>query len=317
MTETTIDSVITRALSLDHFGRNVEALVALRGAAAEARKCGLLAKAQRALNNIGAIIEERDPQEVIRINRENRELALRTGDLRWIVRTTLDLAEKLGRSGLYDEAFGLLEEVEAEDVSDWWRARVNLLRLRFRFRQTGSQDLRDEALAALTMFETETDPHATRYQMEAGPEIWADWGEWRRALDLAIQLDPSISPAGLRVATVAAGWLREREELSSIAEMSTAIPRLDVLAQALLHALEGERDTAADALTSLFEFWEPIVLGDSYAQANAVAAYAIGTDHPFGSRAASLAHDWCMKTGTKCLLKAWAPVMPEDSSGDY
>ena len=309
MVEVTLDSAITRAVSLFGLGRRVEAFIDLRGAAIEAERRGYLARAQRGLNNLASILGSRNPQEAARVTRENYELSKR-GDFRGIIRTTADLAAFTWADGRYEEALEFYREIDEGQLSEWWHVAINTDNARIHLRRTGSNEAKADTMHWLDSFAELADPQVAAYTLFSKAQVHRECGEWEAAFDSAIQVDPMVAWEGSVEAAHAAGWLKDRDRVTSVRDLSAPVPQLSEYLAAIDSALSGQMGQAAEIFEATIEFWSPRLTRDQLCQVKATFAYLVGTDHPAAAQAAQDAYDWCIETGTRSLLEAWAAVMP-------
>ena len=172
-------------------------------------------------------------------------------------------------------------------------------------------------MAALEYFDDVEDPQL-RANVDTGKaELLCEIGEWAGAFDFGMQVDTMVNWQGIWYALTAAAWLGDlaKAELASDAlEGREVFPAIDRYAEAIRLGLEGKIEEAAAAFLEVQEAWEVRLLDDDLATIRAVFARVVGPENPAAAEAARAAHDWLVQTGTRSLLAAWAPVLPEDAT---
>jgi len=312
--ETLLHAIVSKATALAWLGRRVEAYSLLRGVAEEAELRGLIEPAGRALNNLAAIVQNRSPQASARIADRLGLLIARTQQGNWLIRHGVDTAGWGIDDGSYDEGASRLEEVSAEELTDFWQATVALHRNRIDLRRTGDREAFDRAWEAAEFFDADEDP-----QVRAGLDghkaaLCREVGDWEGCYRYAMLIDPAVVPVGVWLGANAAAWLGDIEKFDAVAEAlkssPDSLPGLDDYIGAIRSALGGNVEEAAPVFADLLELWSVRLLGVDLAQARATCAKVLGCDNPTGAQAAADAYEWLAATGTRSLLAVWAEALP-------
>ncbi len=137
-------------------------------------------------------------------------------------------------------------------------------------------------------------------------------GDWDHAYEVGVAVDPHIVWHGLWIAAVASAWLADRGRLETIRNKADAIkiPGFDRAIEGFALALDSRAEEAAGVLSEVIDLWSHRMFPDTMVQLKAVFAKLLGTDHPAAAQAAREAYEWCVQTGTKAFLEAFAEVMP-------
>lgn len=312
--ETYLDVLITKATAAAFADRRLEAYTILRGAAIEAENRGLLRPAGRALNNLAAVLHARSPVETVPISEQALELARRAGDHSWIVRKTVDLVgHRHLRGGTYAEGEALLDELDDGSLSEVWTMIFRNIRAQFELRRTGSPAAFEEAWKANESFSDSTDPQTVAAVQATKAGLNAEVGNWAEAIEIGLDLPPVPTPANSWWAAIAVAWTRDRQSLETIASSDAPINEFagfDRYVTAVRHALDGDVEAAASTFIELIAFWDQRIPADMIVPVKAVFAKLVGTEHPAAAQAAEEAYRWCIETGTKSFLDAFAEVMP-------
>lgn len=310
--ETYLDVLVTKATAMAFTNRRVEAFTILRGAAVESEKRGLLGEAVRALNNLGVVMSSRNPLEAAALTEHLLEVAQRLSDHAWIVRTTLSLATNRIRQGRYQESEESLSGLDADTLSEPSKAGVRSVRARQELWREVSAEAFDEAIEASKFFQAQDDPQILALTQAVISEYHLLTGDWDTAYELGAAVDPHITWQGLWLAAVASAWIGDRSRLYAIQDKARAVrvPGFELAIEAFALALDSDTDEAASALTKVIDLWSHRMYPDTMVQLKAVFAKLVGTEHPAAAQAAEEAYRWCVETGTKSFLNAFAEVMP-------
>jgi hypothetical protein len=295
-------------------GRRVEAYTLLRGVADEAEQRGLLEAAGRALNNLSAIVQNRNPQEAGRIADRLGGLLARAQHFAWLVRHAADIANTEIDKGLYEEASIRLAEFSDEELTPFWQRVFRLLRAWIDLRRTGSEEAFARAWEAAESFDDETDP-----QIRAGFDLYkaslaVEIGDWERCFREAEKIDPAHAWWGVWFTAAAAAWLGDIAKLERaeaiLEECPDPIPGLDAYLRGIRRALDGDATDATECFTTALDVLGVRLFPTQLADARATFARVVGTEVPAAAHAARQARDWLEETGTQSLLAVWGPALP-------
>ncbi len=312
--EIVLHTLISKATALGFMGRRIETYTLLRGAADEAEQRGILEAAGRALNNLGAIIQTRNPQEARRIIDRLGHVIARAQNLSWLVRHTADQVDDDISAGEYESALRRLDELEAEDLTEFWKQGAALHRARVELRTTGDRAAFDRGWAAATYFDGSADP-----QLRTGFDIFkadlqTDMGAWEEVYQLGMGIDPDVNFAGMWYAAIGAAWLGDIDKIDAVleamAESSNDFPRATDYATAIKTALQGDTESAAASFVDILDDWAVRVLPDNLAEAQVAFAKVVGLSNPAARQAAEAALEWIDRTGTESRRAVWAAALP-------
>jgi hypothetical protein len=313
--EIALHALISRATALAMLGRRVEAYAVLRGVAEESENRGLLEAAGRALNNLGAVLGFRNPQEAARIAERLDSVVARAQHQSWIVRHAVDTSGSLIESGEYERALERLGGIPEEDLTLFWQHAFVSQRAQVELRTTGSRDAFDRGMEAVSFYDDATDPQllATMAGLKAG--FCRDVGDWEECYRLAMTIDPELAGHGLWYAVTAAAWLRDPDRLEAaagaLAESTDELPGMTDYIRAIGLAISGEPEAASAAFQAAVEEWKIRLFGVEIAQAQATFALLVGPEHPAAALAAAEAARWVEDTGSYGLGRVWGEALPE------
>jgi tetratricopeptide (TPR) repeat protein len=317
LNEIILESLVTQATSLAVARRLIEAKAVLLGAAQVAEELGFLATAGRAYNNLGAILYIDSPREAVKHSSRVGDLARRLGDHGWTIRATRDSSSSATRDGRFDEALAALDEFEADQLSDFWKASFEADRAFVSLFRGDDPDAVDRALAAIASFDSVADPQLRAGMDQYRCHVLQFAGRWDEAFDLAMGIDRSTTGAGLYEGAQIAAWTERRDWVEQVQAAEEEVEYRGRLADGtrlLIHAvgagLDGDRARAAELFDELIDLFEPIVLGYDLAMVRAVYAKTVGQDHPAAARAARDAQAWISETGSLGVERMWAEGLP-------
>ncbi len=145
-------------------------------------------------------------------------------------------------------------------------------------------------------------------------------GDWDRAFELAMAIDPAVTGAGVYEAAQVAAWTRSVERIERVAARADEVPFTGRLAdgtrlfiRATQAALEGDLGAAADHFDELLELFTTIAVDVDVNMVRATYAMLVGEDHPGAVRAGQLAYEWMVETESNGLMKLWADGLPAEA----
>ena len=323
LAQTYLDTLITKATAVAFANRRLEAYTIFRGVAIEAENRGLLREALRAINNLQVVIYQRNPKATIELGQRSLDLARQAGDHSWLVRKTFDMAlHRDLRSGTYERGEATLRELEDGTLSEFWQDIFSIVRSRYQFRQHPSKETFEQAWKANELFIDSDDPQIQTNIKVTKAELHAEMGNWEDAFEairpvVREQSDASAWDAPW-VAALSASWLEDESRLEEVQAMAdrASVPLLSDFVAAARLAVAGDKNSASAAFIEVLDVWSQRMHADTMAQARAVFAKLVGTDDLAAQHAAKQAYDWCVETGTRVYLHAFAEVMPRSEAAE-
>ena len=296
----------------------MESRAVFRGVYEEAEKLGLLRPAGRALNNLGSTLYEEDPVQALEINESLRELAWRTGDLGWIIRSAHDIVWSYVFDGRYADALAVLDEFTDEErpeifrpVAEYQRQWIDHLRGPTSIERVG------ELLEIIGQFENDPDPQVSEWFLMQTAGLHADVGQWEVSYQFGMRVDDSLALSGLYMAAEAAAWTHNHQWLDAIADRLAASSQSSSMLEGYLKAsrlaLSGDLSAASEAFGDLLESETRRLLGSHLTQIRATYALLVGQDDPRAAQAARDADEWLQRTATGTLRRLWAAGLPPEA----
>jgi class 3 adenylate cyclase/tetratricopeptide (TPR) repeat protein len=310
-----IDGIISKATALGNLGRVLEAEAALAGAVALADEHGLQPQAIRGLNNLAVIQAAVDPRASLRTGEELFRRSLRFGGIPWVERARRDQADQLSFSGRYDEARGMLDELDLERVTPKLREDVRALRLVIEGDCGSSSDvgqrLRDEVESWGPIGDPQSRQQANWYLAQS----YLFERDWDRVFELAIDnWFPWVAEAALIAAVRGRDRDRVHRALEAIWGVVTPTGRLGTaigrLGNGAAMVLDGDRARGIELLALGLEMHANIGWPQHTADWQTAFAALVGLEHPAALVAANAARDWLREAGAHGLEQVWADGLP-------
>ncbi len=315
LTDTIVDTLITRGTALGNLGRLHEAVSLLHGASRYAEEEDLPLSEMRAANNLGHLLEYDDHVAALEACRRGLEMANRLGDVRFIGSFTWAVAAYLDRDGRFAEAQEMRDEVrervELPPDSRLWYEMTDFMVAAVRGEGAAIELARD---AIERSSDTENPQSAISLPIERSVLHFLA-GEFDLAYHQALSIDEDDRlPGHIEIALFAAAMLGDEPRLESIrsqlGECRVRGRMVPSLAEAAAGAVAAVRGSNEDAVAGFAR-----ALGFNYmkldrAKLQALFAVCVGRDIPEARIASDAAYEVFAESGAHAYIDVFAAGMP-------
>lgn len=311
LTEELLETMNNKAIALANGGRWTEGMALLMGVAELAGEHGLLAAEGRAINNLEAT-EMIDNQKSVR-TADLWRVVEKSGDVSWQIRLVFFSSLQAFEGGEIARAIELVEEGQQElDLSAFWSDTYELVRLQFQQARDGATPERFARIMELAeSYVTSDDPSLK----DAGYSVQGNaryiQGEFGAAVSAAVEgffhegNYPDLIETGLFAVAQTADAAKAKEIVGRIEDLDhqgRAFRGLKQLGAMTVAALEGDEGSAGRHFERCLELWEPTMTPLTLAEANAVAARLLPSEHPAVFEAARAAEAFFASGGFTAYL---------------